>query len=304
MTEAGKGVGAMMLACIIWGLSPLYYKLIDHIPPIEILAHRTIWSCVFFTVVLLVQGRLSLLFAQFRGLRPCLVLAFSSLMISLNWFVFITAIQIGKTVEASLGYFIFPLVSVMLGRIFFAEVLGRAQTIAVGLAALAVLILTLGLGVPPWISLLLGTSFGMYGAVKKWISTGPVVSVTGEVLLLLPIAAILLGQIHGHDNGHFLGSGFDTLMLGFAGIMTGTPLILFSYATKRVALATVGVLQYINPSLHFIVATMIFREVFSVWHAIAFALIWTALVVYTMAAWRQESAARRRTERVSTSSTS
>ncbi|SEM00608.1 chloramphenicol-sensitive protein RarD [Roseovarius tolerans] len=293
MREATKGIIAMVATCTVWGLSGIYYKLLDHIPPIEILAHRTLWSCVFFAFVLLVQGRISVLGQALAGRKSILLIGFAALMISTNWFVFITSIQIGRAMEASLGYYIFPLVAVLLGAIAFRERLGKAQLFAVALALCAVVTLTWGLGVPPWIALILATSFGLYGLVKKGLSVGPVVSVTAEVLLLSPIALTVLWYFHSDGHGAFGVNWRDSLLLMFSGILTGTPLIMFSYATKRVTLATVGLVQYLNPTLQFFVATLIFQEAFSFWHAVAFAMIWTALAIYTTASLRQDRAARR-----------
>ncbi|MGX0875998.1 chloramphenicol-sensitive protein RarD [Roseovarius sp. MBR-154] len=293
MREATKGIIAMVATCTVWGLSGIYYKLLDHISPIEILAHRTLWSCLFFAFVLLVQGRISILGQALAGRRSILLIGFAALMISTNWFVFITSIQVGRAMEASLGYYIFPLVAVLLGAIAFRERLGKAQIFAVCLALCAVVTLTIGLGVPPWIALILASSFGLYGLVKKGLSVGPVVSVTAEVLLLSPIALTVLWYFHADGHGAFGINWQDSLLLAFSGILTGTPLIMFSYATKRVTLATVGLVQYLNPTLQFLVATLIFQEAFSFWHAVAFAMIWTALAIYTTASLRQDRAARR-----------
>ena len=293
MREPVKGVLAMVTCCTIWGLSAIYYKLLEHIPPIEILAHRTLWSLVFFALVLIVQSRFHMLISAVGTRRSAAVIGAAALLISLNWFTFITSIQLGKAVEASLGYYIFPLVSVIMGAIVFKERLGRVQVLAVMLAGLAVVTLTTGLGVAPWIALVLAMSFGLYGVVKKGLSVGPVVSVTAEVLILSPIAIVVLALAHGQGGGTFATNWQDSLLLAFSGILTGLPLILFSYATKRVMLSTIGLVQYLNPTLQFLVATLIFREAFSVWHAIAFGMIWTALALYTTSALRQDRAARR-----------
>jgi len=293
MREQTKGVIAMVTTCTVWGLSGIYYKLLDHIQPIEILAHRTLWSCAFFAFVLFLQGRISVLGQALGAPRQLFSIALAALMISTNWFVFITSIHTGRAMEASLGYYIFPLVAVLLGAIAFRERLGKAQLFAVALALCAVVTLTLGLGVPPWIALVLATSFGLYGLVKKGLSVGPVASVTAEVLLLSPIALTVLWYFHTGTGGAFGRNWQDSLLLIFSGILTGTPLIMFSYATKRITLATVGLVQYLNPSLQFLVATLLFQEVFSFWHAIAFAMIWTALAIYTTASLRQDRAARR-----------
>ncbi len=293
MTDTGKGVAAMVLACVVWGLSPLYYKLLVHIPPLEILAHRTLWSFVIFAVVLLVQGRIGALPKALARFRDGVVLAVASLMIAINWFIFISAVQIERAMEAALGYYIFPLASVLFGALFFRERLGRAQNLSVVLATLAVVVLTLGLGTPPWIALIIALSFGLYGVIKKTLDLGPVVSVTAEVLLLTPVALAVLWQVHQAGDGAFAASLSDTLLLIGSGPMTAVPLMLFSYGARRITLASTGLIHYLNPTLQFLVATLVFRELFSLWHAIAFALIWAALALYTTAAWRQERAARR-----------
>ncbi|MBC7133858.1 MAG: EamA family transporter RarD [Roseovarius sp.] len=293
MREATKGIIALVVTCTIWGVASIYYKQLSHIPPIEILAHRTLWSLIFFAGVLAVQGRLSSLADAIGTRRALLMTVVAAVLISANWFGFIHAIQAERAMEASLGYYIFPLVAVVLGAVVLKERLGPAQCVAVGLAALAVVTLTLGLGVPPWIALFLAVSFGLYGLVKKGISVGPVASVTAEVLLLAPIALVVLWGAHAGGGGAFGTSWQDSAMLMFSGPLTGTPLILFSYATRRITLATVGLVQYLNPTLQFMVATLWFLEPFSTWHAVAFGMIWAALAIYTLASWRQDRAARR-----------
>ena len=302
MSEAAKGIWAMVAACCIWGLSGIYYKALAHVPPIEVLAHRTLWSLIFFATVLALQGRLGLLRAALGTWRGAATVGFAALTISTNWFVFITAIQIGRATEASLGYYIFPLVAVALGAAALRERLGRAQLAAVALACAAVVTLTVGLGAAPWISLVLAVSFGLYGLVKKRLPVGPVVSVTGEVLLLAPIAGAVLWVAHAAPGGGAFGQSWrDSAMLAFSGVLTASPLILFSYAARRVMLATVGLIQYINPTLQFLVATLIFRESFSFWHGIAFAMIWAALAIYSAANWRQDRVLRRAASRAGTS---
>ncbi|SFP24286.1 chloramphenicol-sensitive protein RarD [Tranquillimonas alkanivorans] len=282
----------MVSACVIWGLSPLFYKLLSHIPPSEVLAHRTIWSFVFFGCVLLVQGRIRLIKENLSTARATALTLAAALAISTNWFLFITSITIGRAVEASLGYYIFPLVAVLFGMIFFGERLTRAQMIAVALATLAVVGLTVALRAPPWISLALATSFAIYGAFKKQTATGPVVSVTSEVLLLSPIALGWLFYLW-QAQAMQVTTGADVGLLLFSGPLTGLPLILFSYASRRVRMATVGLLQYLNPTLQFLVATLIFLEPFTPAHGVAFGLIWVALAVYSLDGVRRDRAARR-----------
>lgn len=291
--EATKGVVAMTIACLIWGFSPLYYKVLSHIPPLEILAHRTIWSFVIFAVVLFVQNRLPALLKLFSSLKSVAVVAVAALMISGNWFAFIFSIQNGHAVEAALGYYIFPLVAVLLGKLLFGETLSKVQWSAVAMASVAVSLLTYGLGVAPWISLFVAASFGFYGVVKKRIDAGPVVSVTGEVALLVPIALGVLFMVHSRGDGHFGTAAWENSMLIFSGILTALPLMLFSYATQRNRLSTVGLLQYINPTAQFFCAVAIFGEPFGFWHALAFGLIWLGLALYSGSSLAQDRASRK-----------
>ncbi|MFW8592844.1 EamA family transporter RarD [Cribrihabitans neustonicus] len=290
MSEAHKGVAAILAACTIWGLSGLLYKALSNVAPVEVLAHRVLWSFVFFAAVLLVQGRFGLTVSALKDRGRALRVLAATAMISFNWFLFISSVQTGKAVEASLGYYIFPLLSVLMGRFLFAELLLPAQKLAALLAAAAVLVLTLGLGVAPWVSLLLAGSFAAYGALKKGLDLGPVVSVTTEVLMLLPLA---LAVIWASGGGGFQAGGRDALLLMLSGPLTGLPLILFSYAARRVRLGTVGVLQYLNPTLQFMVAVLIFGELFTPLHGIAFALIWAGVFLFCAAALKQERRAAR-----------
>ncbi|MGI3184569.1 EamA family transporter RarD [Nioella aestuarii] len=278
MTEMQKGSLALIMACIIWGLAPIFYKALAHVAPSEVLVHRTIWSFVTFGVVLALQGRLREIARATRHRGQLGIACFSSLTISLNWFIFIFAIGAGRALEASIGYYIYPLVAVVIGLVVLRESLGRAQWAAVGLAALAVLVLTVGLGVAPWISLVLAVSFATYGLLKRWIDAGPVVSVTVETLLLTPFALIFL-VIWG--QGAFFWGWWEALLLVLSGPVTAVPLILFSYAAKRVPMSTMGLIQYLNPTLQFLVAWLVFVEPVSRWHAIALPMIWLALALYS-----------------------
>ncbi|EEW26073.1 EamA family transporter RarD [Rhodobacter ferrooxidans] len=308
MGEQRKGVVALAVACVVWGLSPLYYKLLAAVPPLEVLSHRTLWSLALFGLILLGQGRLREVPQLLRSHGGGVALA--AVLISANWFLFILSVQIGLTVQASLGYYIFPLVAVLLGVLAFGERLNRWQGLAVSLAAAAVLVLTFGLGVAPWVALALATTFGLYGLIKKRLVAGPVVSVTAEVLVLAPLAVVWLAGVHGglfsefsRAGGWFGHSLGTSLLLAFSGVMTAGPLILFTYASQRVTMATVGLVQYLNPTLQFLCATLVFAEPFSRWHGIAFGLIWAALAIYSWQALVQDRAARSRNSRPGTSAT-
>lgn len=311
MADTTRGMIAMIAATVIWGLSGLYYKLLAHVPPLEVLAHRTLWSLVFFGGLLLAQRRLGDLARLMRRPRDFAFVAFAAVMISTNWFLFIYSIQAGHAVEASLGYYIFPLVAVLLGMVVYRERLSRLKWLAVGLAAVAVLVLTWGLGVAPWISLALAATFGLYGVVKKGLAAGPIASVTAEVAFLAPFAAVWLYGVHslgwsgivGRNLGAFGQDLSTSLLLAFSGVLTGTPLVLFAKASRSLPMGTVGVLQYINPSLQFAVAAIAFGEIVTRWHWIAFPLIWAALALYSAETFRQERAARSLSRRVGTSGT-
>lgn len=280
----------MVVACLIWGFSPIAFKAMTGIPPLEILAHRALWSLLIFCAVLAAQGQIRALFAVLRRVDHLIPIVIASSLILSGWWIFIWSIQSGRATESALGFYIFPLVAVLLGRVLFGEALRRAQWSAVALVAIAVLLLTYGLGKPPWIALVLAANFAIYGAIKKRLDLGPVLSVTAEVLVLAPVALLLLWQSSHNGTGHFGGWTRETALLIFAGPLTAVPLILFSYAARRLTLTTTGLTSYINPTLQFFCAVVLFAEPFTGWHIQAFALIWTALALYSMSMWRQEKA--------------
>lgn len=302
MSDANKGVMAMALACTVWGLSPLFYKLLVHVPPLEVLAHRTLWSLAFFGLVLLAQRRLAALVGFLQ--RDWLTCALAAMFISVNWGLYIWSIQVERAMEASLGYYIFPLVAVFLGAVVFGERLRPAQWLAVGLALLAVTFLAVGLHIVPFVALTLATTFGLYGMIKKRLDVGPIVSVTGEVLLLAPLATgWLLWLAQGGGSGLRATDLGSLGLLALSGPLTAGPLILFSYATRRVRMVTVGLVQYLNPTLQFLCAAVVFGEPFTTWHAVTFGLIWTALALYSGQALAEERRARRISRSAGTSGT-
>ena len=287
----------MVLACVIWGLSPIYYAQLKHVPAIEVLAYRGIWSLVFFALILGLQRRVGRAFDASRNYFWTILLA--SVMIAANWFGFIFAIQTGQGLEASLGYYILPLMAVLLGGLIFGERLDGIQRTAVGLATFAVIILTWGLGVAPWIALFLAATFAVYGVVKKTLEVGPVVSVTAEVLIIAPLALgylIYVGTYRDHSMA-------THLLLALSGPLTAMPLILFSYAAKRAQLSTIGLVQYLNPTLQFACAVFVLGELVTQWHILSFAIIWTALAIYTYSMWRQDKASRKEVSSAGTSGT-
>lgn len=304
MSEARKGVLAVVLACLIWGGGPAFYKALSQVAAPEMLAHRTLWTLLIFGGVLVAQRRLGAVVALLRGPQRGRVLA-ATLLISVNWFIFIWAVQSGHAVEASLGYYIFPLVAVLIGFAAFGERLALPQALAVGLAALGVALLTYGLGVAPLIALSLAATFASYSALKRGVQASPIVSVTAEVALMAPFALAYLAYaeagLAGPSAGWFGRDLGISLWLPWTGLITGLPLMLFSYAARRVSMATLGLVQFLNPTLQFLTAVLVFLEPFSRWHMLAFGLIWLALGVYSAASWRQDKALRRASVSVATS---
>ena len=284
MTEEGKGVLAIAGAATIWGLSGIYYKALSAVPPLEVLSHRTLWSTVFFVGVLAAQGRVGEALGLIARPREWAPLAASAVFIALNWLLFIAAVQEGRALEASLGYYIFPLLAVALGYLVLGERFTPRQSAAIGLAALAVVVVTLGTGAAPWTALAIAGTFGAYGLIKNKVRVGPVMSVFVETLLLAPLALAWLAGLHGGAFGQDWGT---SAMLAFSGPLTGGPLMLFAYAARRIPYATVGLVQYLNPTLQFAVAVALFGEPFSVWHGVAFGLIWAGLALYSWGSWRR-----------------
>lgn len=303
MSEAGKGILALIACNLMWGAAPIFFKELSHIPSGEVLAHRAIWSFVIFAGLLTFQGRLGDLRAAMSTPRQVAILTFAMLMVSANWFLFIYATALDRNTDTSLGYYIMPLMIVALGALLFGERLGRLQAIAVALAAVAVAVLTVGLGKLPWISLVLASTFALYSVVKKTLPTGPVVSVTAEVILFLPVAVLIFWQVYSDGPGAFGRNWHDSLFLILSGVQTALPLIFFSYAARRVRLVTVGLMQYLNPTGQFLCAVVLYGEALTLWHGLAFPVIWVALALYTASAVAQDRAARRAARAAGTSAT-
>jgi chloramphenicol-sensitive protein RarD len=256
---------------------------------------------VLFGCYLAWQRRLGELFEALKPGRHLVTITIAAAAVSVNWFLYIYAVQIDRVVEASMGYYIMPLVVVALGFFVLNERLSPLQWVAIGLAVAAVLVLTIGLGVAPWISLALAFSFAGYGLIKKQLDLGPVLSVTAEVAIIGPIGLIWLAGVHFLDwqdptmraSGYFGTSFFDSAMLMLSACFTAVPLIMFAYASRRVAFSTVGILQYLNPTLQFLCAVLLFGEKLTGYHLIAFGLIWTGLALYSVGAYRRADAARK-----------
>jgi chloramphenicol-sensitive protein RarD len=279
------------------------------VPPLEVLSHRALWSFLFFAAILLIQNRMKQMFDLIRTQSVLMVLA--ALMISANWFIFILSSQIDRSTEASVGYYIYPLLSVLIGRFILGEALSPLKWTAIAMMMTAVVVLTVGLGTVPIVAVSLAATFAVYGLIKKGVSAGPMLTVAAEVTLVLPVAIIWLFGVHflGFEGfrpgagGAFGRDTFDSIMLVCAGPITSIPLLMFSYGARRVSMATTGIAFYINPTLQFTVAVLIFAEPFGTVHMIAFPMIWGAVILYSITALRQDRVARRLASSASTSGT-
>ena len=280
--RARQGLTLGLLAYISWGSFPAFFKLLNAATPLEVVSHRIFWSAAFLMLLVTLSRRLGPLWGVLRDRGTLLTLAGSTLLIAGNWLVFIYAVQQGQVLQSSLGYFMTPLISVLLGFVFLRERLNRRQQLSVALAALGVVNLTLGHGAFPWIALTLGSTFGLYGLLRKLARVDALLGLTIETLLLTPLAlGYLLYLGIRHQSVFLAGEPLLDLLLPLSGVVTALPLLCFVGAARRLRLATIGFLQYITPSLHFLLAVGLYNEAFSRGHLISFLCIWAALAVYT-----------------------
>ncbi|HEY9055525.1 MAG TPA: EamA family transporter RarD [Aurantimonas sp.] len=288
-----KGFAYALGAFAIWGLvMPVYMKVLDVVPPLEILAHRVLWAIPCAALILWWQGGLGRVWRHFREWRTLALAALTATIISINWGVYIYAIVTDRTVEAALGYYINPLVNVLLGAIVLGERPNRPQSVAIGLAAIAVMILTSRAGGLPWISLTLAFSFGTYGLLRKMVPVGATEGFFLEVMILAPPALAIIFALAGEN--HFMESASVAALLVGTGPITAIPLILFAAGARLLHYSTIGILQYVAPTLIFLTAVFIFGEPFNAWQFVAFGFIWAALAIYTWALVQKGREARRR----------
>jgi len=289
-----RGLAAGTAAFAIWGLFPVYLHPLRGVPALQVIAHRITWSCLLLVAWWLLGGDLGVLRVTLA--RPALLarLALTATLISVNWLVYVWSVTHNHIVDTSLGYYINPLVNVLLGVIVLRERLNRAQWTAIGLAALAVLYLALLAGRPPWIAGTLAVSFSLYGFVRKIISVDALPGLTIETLLLMPLAVGYLAWCQSAGSGALTtqGAGVAALLIG-SGLVTAIPLFLFAYGARSLPYSTVGVLQYIAPSLQLLCGVVLYHESFGPARAAGFALIWVALLIYAVdGIWRARRAAR------------
>ncbi|MFN7056200.1 EamA family transporter RarD [Hyphomonas sp.] len=287
------GFPAALLSYLIWGSLPLYIRAMQHIGAVELLAHRVIWSVPTAILFIAVAANWKDVKAAFSGAH-IRWLALSGLLIGANWAIYIWAVNAGRTMEASLGYYINPLVNVLFGMLIFCEKLRPAQWVAVGIAAVGVGVLALAFGRLPWVALVLCLTFACYSVIRKKVAIDSRAGFLVEVALLAPVALIWLTWFANTPEGRWMGGGgWDIALLMAAGPITAVPLILYALAAKRLKLSTIGMMQYIGPTIQFGIAVMVFREPFGLVHGAAFAFIWAALVVFTADSLMGDAKARR-----------
>ncbi|MEX2291377.1 MAG: EamA family transporter RarD [Mycobacteriales bacterium] len=282
MTATRRGALSAGAAYLIWGLFPLYWPLLAPSGSLEILAHRILWSLVVVVALLAVTRRLDALRAAAADRRRLRLLALAAVLIGVNWGTYIYGVTSDQVVEASLGYFVTPIVTVLLGVVVLGERLRATQWAALGVALLAVVVLTVENGGPPWIALVLAFSFGGYGLLKKLSGVGAVAALAVETAVLLPVAAAYVGLLGATGAGTFASQGIGhAVLLAFAGVVTAVPLLLFGAAASRVSLTTLGVLQYLTPTMQFLLGVTLFAEPLPALRLLGFVLVWSGLALFT-----------------------
>lgn len=283
MTEDRRGFLLGVAAFGMWGIFPLYWPLLEPIGAAEILAHRIIWSLVLTGAMVVITRRARTLAAIWREPRRRYAMTAAGIFICFNWGTYIWGVNNGHVVDTSLGYYINPLVTVLMGVVFLKETLRRAQWAALAIAFLGVLVLSAQVGHPPWISLILAFSFGVYGLVKKQAGVGPIEGLTWESLVLVPFALgyLVVLSAQGQADAWSAGPGHLVLLV-VTGVITAAPLLCFAGAANRISLTTLGLLQYLAPTIQLVLGLTFFDEVMTTTRWIGFSLVWVALVVFTV----------------------
>ena len=279
--ERSQGLAYGLAAYGFWGFFPIYLKAVARVPVLELLSHRIVWSAILLLLLVWQQGRFGEVAAAFRQRRSLAVLGATTVLIAVIWLVYIFSVTHDRLLESSFGYYINPLVNVALGVVLLREKLAPLVRVAVAIAAAGVLWLGIHVGRPPWISLVLAFSFALYGLLRKVAPVGPLIGLTVETLLLAPAAAGFLIFASAKGQAAFLSGrpGLDVLLV-LGGPVTAIPLLWFAAAARRLPLSTIGFLQYISPTLQFLLAVLVYGEPFDRAKAVAFACIWAALALF------------------------
>ncbi len=287
-TESRLGLAAGLGAFSIWGMAPVYFKQLADVRADEIIAHRVVWSVLFLAVVLFIRKRSEVLAHLRISRREFQALCLTAGLIGVNWLVFVHAVNTDRILSTSLGYFINPLMSVLLGLLIFRERLVPAQTLAVLIAAAGTAYMAWQLGQVPWISLSLAASFAAYGVIRKLLDVGPMVGLFWETLVVSPLALIWIWRMGVDGSLAFdMARPVSALLLAGSGLLTVAPLLLFAAGVRRVPLTTIGLMQYLAPSITFILAVFVYGEPFTMDHAITFGLVWLGLALFFWAGWQR-----------------
>lgn len=286
MTEHKKGMLFAFAAYTIWGVFPLFWKLLDHVSSLEILLGRVIWSFVFTTIFIVLIGKRKQLMEDLSYLwhnkRQFYSLMAASFFISINWYIYIWAVTHERVLEASMGYYINPIISVVFGMLFFKEKLSRSTIIALVVALLGVLVMTLNYGQVPWASLLLAFSFAVYGVLKKRIVLEATRGLAIETLFIVPIALLYYLYLFSNDSMQFLHVSWQTdILMMISGIFTAIPLILFAKGAQRIPMYLLGFIQYVSPTIGFFLGVFLYKEPFTHVELVAFGCIWTAIAIFS-----------------------
>lgn len=280
--DSPRGFVFALIAYGLWGFLPFFMKAVAHIPSSEVVAHRIIWSVPLAGLVLIWLGRTSEVKAALRSPRMLKMATLTAVLITLNWGIYVWAIGAGRALETALGYYINPLFSIFLGAVLLKEKLNRAQIAAIGLAAVAVAVLAVDAGGLPWVSISLALSWGLYAFFRKTLPIGPNQGFFLEVLLLSVPALGYVLYLETTGQGHFFDTGTtDGLLLLACGVVTAVPLMIYANGAKLLRLSTIGIMQYIAPTMIFLIAVFVFHEPFNSMKLVAFILIWAALGVYS-----------------------
>lgn len=276
-----KGILNGIAAYALWGFFPIYWKLLHDVPALQVIGHRISWSFILLAVFILLTRQWDAFRSAVLSKKNIGIYSIAAVLLSVNWLIYVWGVNAGFIVETSLGYFINPLLSVLLGVVFLRERLRAAQWIPVGIAAAGVIYLTAVYGRLPWIALSLAFSFGFYGFVKKLAPLGSLYGLTLETAIVFPVALAYLAAVEFNGTGAFLHSGTaaDLLLIG-AGVVTTIPLLMFASAARQIPLTIVGLLQYIAPTLQFLIGVFLYREPFDRSHLIGFGLVWVALIIF------------------------
>lgn len=285
-TNHQKGLAAGLFCFIFWGFAPLYFKLLHSVPALVIIAHRIIWGALFLFIYLLLRERQNLFKALRISKKQLLALMVSGTLVASNWLIFVWAVTHDQILATSLGYFINPLVNIFLGMLFFHEKLNRSQKWALAIASSATVFLGIYLGQPPWIALSLAFTFGFYGLVRKKLNIRPMIGLFWETIILIVPAMIYL-QYFASALPTVEDIDFIYLLLFFSGLVTVLPLVGFNYAARNLPLTLIGFLQYIAPTISFLIAVLFYGEVFSFGHQVAFTGIWLALIIVSFVPFKK-----------------